>query len=130
MAAAAKVGGMDRQTLRDSVIRFKDQPRAASSTFRAGFRQATCHALKDPGFSHVNARSKAYKQDLEAMEAFRVAPGKWCHDREQEWLAATVRDGLDWISPAERRRFCKRPAVKGLDRTMMIRQNARSERGA
>jgi hypothetical protein len=30
---AAKIGGMDRQTLRDWVIRFNDQDRMASSTF-------------------------------------------------------------------------------------------------
>ena len=28
-------------------------------------------ALKDLGFSHVSARPKAYKQDAEAMEAFK-----------------------------------------------------------
>jgi transposase len=33
-AEAAKIGGMDRQTLRDWVIRFNDQGRAASSILR------------------------------------------------------------------------------------------------
>ena len=28
-------------------------------------------ALKDLGFSHVSARPKAYKQDAEAMDAFK-----------------------------------------------------------
>jgi transposase len=28
-------------------------------------------ALKDLGFSHVSARPKAYKQDTEAMDAFK-----------------------------------------------------------
>ena len=29
-------------------------------------------ALKDLGFSHVSARPKAYKQDPDAMEAFKT----------------------------------------------------------
>ena len=35
-------------------------------------------ALKDLGFSHVSARPKAYKQDAEAMDAFKkISPGAW-----------------------------------------------------
>jgi transposase len=36
-------------------------------------------ALKDLGFSHVSARPKAYKQDPEAMEAFKKTfpHGRW-----------------------------------------------------
>jgi transposase len=35
-------------------------------------------ALKDLGFSHVSARPRAYKQDLEAVEAFKkTLPPAW-----------------------------------------------------
>jgi transposase len=35
-------------------------------------------ALKEPGFSHVSARPKAYKQNPEAMEAFKkTSPPAW-----------------------------------------------------
>jgi transposase len=35
-------------------------------------------ALKDLGFSHVSARPKAYKQDPEAMQAFKkTLPDAW-----------------------------------------------------
>ena len=35
-------------------------------------------ALKDLGFSHVSARPKAYKQDPEAMDAFKkTLPYAW-----------------------------------------------------
>ena len=35
-------------------------------------------ALKELGFSHVSARPKAYKQDPEAMEAFKkTSPSAW-----------------------------------------------------
>ena len=118
--AAAKIGGMDRQTLRDWVIRFNDQgpdglinipspgvpPKleAAHKVFLARIveegpipavhgvvRWRACdlimrlheefglsvsddtiyRALKELGFSHVSARPKAYKQDAEAIEAFK-----------------------------------------------------------
>jgi transposase len=117
---AAKIGGMDRQTLRDWVIRLNDQgpdglinipspgvpPKleAAHKAFIARIveegpipavhgvvRWRACdlimrlheefglsvsddtiyRALKELGFSHVSARPKAYKQDGEAMEAFK-----------------------------------------------------------
>jgi transposase len=117
---AAKIGGMDRQTLRDWVHRFNDQganglintpsPGAAAkldATHRAFLariveegpipaihgvvRWRACdlimrvheefgisvsddtiyRALKDLGFSHLSARPKAYKQDPEAVEAFK-----------------------------------------------------------
>jgi transposase len=117
---AAKIGGMDRQTLRDWVIRFNDlgadglinipspgvPPKlaAAHRAFLARIveegpipavhgvvRWRACdlimrlheefeisvsddtiyRALKDLGFSHVSARPKAYRQDPEAMEAFK-----------------------------------------------------------
>jgi transposase len=117
---AAKIGGMDRQTLRDWVIRFNEQgpeglinipspgvPPKLDATHRAFLariveegpipavhgvvRWRACdlimqlheefgisvsddtiyRALKDLGFSHVSARSKAYRQDPEAMEAFK-----------------------------------------------------------
>jgi len=117
---AAKIGGMDRQTLRDWVIRFNDQgpdglinipspgvpPKldATHRAFLAGIveegpipaihgvvRWRACdlimrlheefgisvsddtiyRALKDLGFSHLSARPKAYKQDPEAVEAFK-----------------------------------------------------------
>ena len=118
--AAAKIGGMDRQTLRDWVIRFNEQgadglvnipspgvPPKLDATHRAFLariveegpipaahgvvRWRACdlimrlheefglsvsddtiyRALKDLGFSHVSARPKAYKQDPEAVEAFK-----------------------------------------------------------
>src|SRR5215471_5842176 len=117
---AAKIGGMDRQTLRDWVIRFNDQgadglvnipspgvPPKLDATHRAFLariieegpipaahgvvRWRACdlimrlheefgisvsddtiyRALKELGFSHVSARPKAYKQDPEAVEAFK-----------------------------------------------------------
>src|SRR5437879_10424972 len=117
---AAKIGGMDRQTLRDWVIRFNAQgpdclinipspgvPPKLDDTHRAFLarivkegpipavdgvvRWRACdlimrlyeefgisvsddtvyRALKDLGFSHVSARPKAYKQNVEAMEAFK-----------------------------------------------------------
>ena len=125
--AAATIGGMDRQTLRDWVIRFNEQgpeglinkssPGApgkltdAHKAFLAHIveegpipavhgvvRWRACdlimwlyeefglsvsddtvyRALKDLGFSHVSARPKAYKQDTDAMEAFKKTfPTAW-----------------------------------------------------
>ena len=126
-AEAAKIGGMDRQTLRDWVIRFNDQgadglinipspgvPAKLKATHRAFLariveegpipaahgvvRWRACdlimrlheefgisvsddtvyRALKDLGFSHVSARPRAYKQDPEAMVAFKKTfPPAW-----------------------------------------------------
>ena len=119
-AEAAKAGGMDRQTLRDWVIRFNEQgPDGLISKLSSGapgkltdehkgflaqlveegpipashgvVRWRACdlimqlhekfgisvsddtvyRALKELGFSHVSARPKAYKQDPEAMQAFK-----------------------------------------------------------
>ena len=118
--AAAKIGGMDRQTLRDWVIRFNEQgpdglvnipspgvPPKLDDTHKAFLariveegpipavhgvvRWRACdlimrlheefglsvsddtiyRALKDLSFSHVSARPKAYRQDAEAMDAFK-----------------------------------------------------------
>ena len=118
--AAARVGGMDRQTLRDWVIRFNEQgpeglinipsPGAPSKlnaehkAFLARIvdegptpavdgvvRWRACdlimrlyeefglsvsddtiyRTLNKLGFSHLSARPKAYKQDAEAIEAFK-----------------------------------------------------------
>jgi len=124
---AAKIGGMDRQTLRDWVIRFNEQgpdglinipspgmPPKLDTTHRAFLariveegpipaihgvvRWRACdlimrlheefgisvsddtvyRALRDLDFSHVSARPKAYKQDPEAMEAFKkTLPHVW-----------------------------------------------------
>ena len=124
---AAKIGGMDRQTLRDWVIRFNAQgpdglinipspgvPPKLDDTHRAFLarivkegpipavhgvvRWRACdlimrlyeefalsvsddtiyRALKDLGFSHVSARPKAYKQDAEAITAFKkLSPYAW-----------------------------------------------------
>src|ERR1700756_3171045 len=126
-AEAAKIGGMDRQTLRDWVIRFNDQgpdglinipspglPPKLNTMHRAFLariveegpipaihgvvRWRACdlimrlyeefrlsvsddtiyRALKDLGFSHVSARPKAYKQNAEAMDAFKkTSPSVW-----------------------------------------------------
>ena len=124
---AAKIGGMDRQTLRDWVIRFNEQgpdglinipspgvPPKLGNQHRAFLarlvedgpipavhgvvRWRACdlimrlheefgisvsddtiyRTLKDFGFSHVSARPKAYKQDPDAMEAFKkTLPTAW-----------------------------------------------------
>jgi transposase len=124
---AAKIGGMDRQTLRDWVIRFNEQgadgliniPSAGAppklKAMHAAFltriveegpipaihgvvRWRACdlimrlyeefglsvsddtiyRALKKLGFSHMSARPKAYKQNAEAMEAFKkTSPSVW-----------------------------------------------------
>src|SRR6266571_5413448 len=117
---AAKIGGMDRQTLRDWVIRFNEQgpeglvnksspgaPGKLTEEHKAFLvrlveegpipavdgvvRWRACdlimrlyeefgisvsddtvyRALKDLGFSHVSARPRAYKQNADAMEAFK-----------------------------------------------------------
>ena len=124
---AARIGGMDRQTLRDWVIRFNDQgpdglinipspglPPKLNTMHRAFLariveegpipaihgvvRWRACdlimrlyeefalsvsddtiyRALKDLGFSHVSARPRAYKQDPEAIAAFKkTSPYAW-----------------------------------------------------
>src|SRR4030081_2729397 len=124
---AAKLGGMDRQTLRDWVIRFNEQgpdglinipsrgaPPKLDDTHKAFLRRIVeggpipaihgvvrwraCdliirlhgefvlsvsddtiyRALKDLGFSHVSARPKTYKQDADAMAAFKkTLPYAW-----------------------------------------------------
>ena len=124
---AAKIGGMDRQTLRDWVIRFNEQgadglinilspgvPPKLNSRHKAFLAQIVeegpipaihgvvrwraCdlimrlyeefglavsddtiyRALKKLGFSHMSARPKAYKQNAEAMDAFKkTSPSVW-----------------------------------------------------
>jgi transposase len=124
---AARAGGMDRQTLRDWVIRFNEQgpeglinkpspgtPGKLNEEHKAFLarivddgpipavhgvvRWRACdlimrlyeefglsvsddtvyRALKELGFSHVSARPKAYKQDADAMEAFKkTLPPVW-----------------------------------------------------
>ena len=116
---AARLAGMDRQTLRDWVIRFNElgpdglinipspgAPPKLDDMHKAFLRRIvdegpipavhgvvrwrasdlimrlheefglsvsddTSRALKDLGFSHVSARPKAYKQDADAMAAFK-----------------------------------------------------------
>jgi len=119
-AEAARIGGMDRQTLRDWVIRFNAHgpegliniaSPGVSSKLAAEHRaflsrvveegpipavhgvvrwracdliallqeefgisvsdDTIYRALKDLGFAHLSARPKAYRQDPEAMEAFK-----------------------------------------------------------
>jgi transposase len=124
---AATVGGMDRQTLRDWVIRFNDQgpdglinipspgvpPKLDDAhkaflariveegpipaihgvvrwracdlimrlheEFSLSVSDATIYrTLKDLGFSHLSARPKAYRQDADAMAAFKkTSPHAW-----------------------------------------------------
>ena len=124
---AATAGGMDRQTLRDWVIRFNEQgpdglinlpsPGAPGKlndehkaflarlveegpipAVHAVVRWRACdlimrlyeefglsvsddtvyRALKELGFSHVSARPKAYKQDADAIDAFKkTLPPAW-----------------------------------------------------
>src|ERR1700746_1820435 len=124
---AAKIGGMDRQTLRDWVIRFNEQgadgliklpspgvPPKLGKKHRAFLarlveegpipaihgvvRWRACdlimrlheefglsvsddtiyRVLKNLGFSHVSARPKAYRQNAEAMDAFKkTSPSVW-----------------------------------------------------
>jgi transposase len=126
-AEAARIGGMDRQTLRDWVIRFNEKgpdslvnipspgvPPKLDATHRAFLARiveegpiAAIHGvvrwracdlimrlheefgisvsddtvyrvLKDLGFSHVSVRPKAYRQDPEAVEAFKkTSPHAW-----------------------------------------------------
>src|ERR1700730_17009550 len=125
--AAAKVGGMDRQTLRDWVIRFDQRgpdglinrwlplapgkltknPKACLArlvdegpipAIHGVVRWRACdlimllheefglsvsddtvyRALETLGFSHVSARPKAYRQNAEAMDAFKkTSPSVW-----------------------------------------------------
>jgi len=124
---AATIGGMDRQTLRDWVIRFNEQgpeglinkpspgaPGKLTDEHKAYLarlieegpipaihgvvRWRACdlimqlhekfavsvsddtiyRALKELGFSHMSARPKAYKQDPDAMDAFKkTLPYAW-----------------------------------------------------
>ena len=124
---AAKAGGMDRQTLRDWVIRFNEKgpeglvnipspgvPPKLDNRHKAFLarivdegpipavhgvvRWRACdlimrlheefglsvsddtvyRALKELGFSHVSARPRAYKQDADAMDAFKkTLPYAW-----------------------------------------------------
>jgi transposase len=108
---AAKLGGMDRQTLRDWVIRFNKQgpdglinipspgvPPKLGKKHRAFLvrlveegpipavhgvvRWRACDLImrlhEELGFSHVSARPKAYKQDPDAMDAFKkTLPTAW-----------------------------------------------------
>jgi transposase len=134
---AAKIGGMDRQTLRDWVIRFNEQgpdglinksspgaPGKLTQEHKAFLvrlvedgpipavdgvvRWRACdlimrlheefglsvsddtvyRALKDLGFSHVSARPRAYKQDPEAMAAFKKTfPPAWRKSARSSRLA-------------------------------------------
>jgi putative transposase len=124
---AATIGGMDRQTLRDWVIRFNERgpeglinipspggPAKLGDEHKAFLarivdegpipaihgvvRWRACdlimrlheefglsvsddtvyRALKELGFSHLSARPKAYKQDVEAMDTFKkTLPPAW-----------------------------------------------------
>src|SRR6476469_2789103 len=76
---AAKIGGMDRQTLRDWMIRVNDLIMRLHELFGIAVSDDTVYrALKELGFSHVSARPKSYKQDPEAMEAFKKTfPPAW-----------------------------------------------------
>ena len=68
---AATIGGMDRQTLRDWVIRFNEQGAGCDlimrlyEEFGLSVSDDTIYrALKKLGFSHMSARPKAYKQKI------------------------------------------------------------------
>src|SRR5215211_495203 len=74
-------------TLRLLAKRGKDtaQTRRLLAIAAVGYRDAELlmhdtvyRALKELGFSHVSARPKAYKQDPEAIEAFKkISPSAW-----------------------------------------------------
>src|ERR1700716_1947340 len=135
--AAANIGGMDRQTLRDWVIRFNEQgpdglinipspgaPPKLDDMHKGFLRRIVDEgpipavhgvvrlrasdlimrlheefglsvsddtiypALKDLGFSHVSARPKAYKQDADAMAAFKkTLPYAWRKSARHSRLA-------------------------------------------
>ena len=65
----------------DGVVRWRacDLLRQLHAAFGLSVSDATVYrALKELGFSHVSARPKAYKQDPEAMAAFKkISPGAW-----------------------------------------------------
>ena len=134
---AATIGGMDRQTLRDWVIRFNEQgpeglvnkpspgaPGKLTDEHKAYLarlieegpipaihgvvRWRACdlimqlhekfgisvsddtiyRALKELGFSHVSARPKAYKQDPDAIDAFKkTLPYAWRKSARHSRLA-------------------------------------------
>ena len=134
---AAKAAGMDRQTLRDWVIRFNekganglvnipspgappklddrhkaflariveegpmpavhgvvrwracDLVKQLHAQFGLSVSDATVYrALKELGFSHVSARPKAYRQDRQAIEAFKkISPGRWQKSARNSRLA-------------------------------------------
>jgi transposase len=136
-AEAARIGGMDRQTLRDWVIRFNehgpdglinlvspgappkldDEHRAFLARvveegpipavhgvvrWRACDLIALLHeefgmavsddtiyrALKGLGFAHLSARPRAYKQDAEAIEAYKkTSPTAWRKSAARWYLA-------------------------------------------
>src|ERR1700683_4460005 len=136
-ADAAKVGGMDRQTLRDWVIQFNEHgPEALINKSAPGapcklskrhmaflarlieegpipavhgvVRRRSCNlisvlheefgisvsddtvyrALKKLGFAHVSARPRAYKQDADAIEAFKKSfPPAWRRSARSSRLA-------------------------------------------
>ena len=136
-AEAARIGGMDRQTLRDWVIRFNEQgpeglisitSPGASPKLDAGHRAFLAQVVEDGpipavhgvvrwracdliallheefgisvsddtvyrtlkalGFAHLSARPRAYRQDAEAMAAFKKTslPG-WRKSAEPSHLA-------------------------------------------
>jgi hypothetical protein len=65
----------------DGVVRWRacDLIMRLYEEFRLSVSDDTVYrALKDLGFSHVSARPKAYKQDADAMEAFKkTLPTAW-----------------------------------------------------
>jgi transposase-like protein len=84
--AAAKIGGMDRQTLRDWVIRFNDQGRDISSNIVRGEKAADLPV--------VSSRPRApHRPGSQQQEDPQQHPGCHCtRERSHECVEANPRD--------------------------------------
>jgi transposase len=73
------------------VVRWRacDLVKQLHAQFGLSVSDATVYrALKELGFSHVSARPKAYRQDRQAIEAFKkISPGRWQKSARNSRLA-------------------------------------------